>query len=114
MQLIELEKNKRSNDGMILPSTKLNSTGYLTQWVEEVLVILGYGVVDVDGVFDNNDVTELKEFQTYLKNTYPDLPIAVDGICGRQGYFYMNDEIQDSVLRDKYWRKLNCYASPVK
>jgi hypothetical protein len=99
---------------MILPSTKLGSTGYLTQWVEEVLIILGYGIADVDGVFSASDVTELKEFQLYLKNKYQDLPITVDGICGRQGYFYLNDEIEDSILRDSYWRKLNCYASPVK
>ncbi len=25
-----------------------------------------------------------------------------------------NIVIQDSILRDSYWRKLNCYGSPVK
>ena len=105
---------ERTQDGMILPSTKLNSTGYLTQWVEEVLIILGYDVVKVDGIFSSSDVVWLSKFQSDMKNKYPDLPIVIDGVCGRQGYFYLNDEIADSILRDKYWRKLNCYASPVK
>lgn len=105
---------ERTQDGMILSATKLNSTGYLAQWVEEVLIILGYDVVKVDGIFSSSDVVWLSKFQSDMKNKYPDLPIVIDGVCGRQGYFYLNDEIADSILRDKYWRKLNCYASPVK
>ncbi len=103
--------NQRSVDGMILPSTKLYSKGYLAELVEELLTVLNYNITAIDGYFDSNDVAELKKFQCDIKDEYPN--IDIDGICGRKCYFYLIDKIEDSTTRRRYEFKLNVYASPM-
>jgi hypothetical protein len=110
--IISKKPTQRSVDGMILPSTKLGTTGYLAELVEELLTVLGYDIPAIDGVFNSVDVTELKKFQYAIKDKYPN--IDIDGICGRKCYFYLIEEITDSIERDEYFRKINIYASPVK
>jgi hypothetical protein len=110
--IISKKPTQRSEDGMILPSTKLGSTGYLAELVEELLIVLGYDIGKIDGVFNSTDVTELKKFQYAIKGKYPN--IDVDGICGRKCYFYLIEELEDPIVRDEYFRKINIYASPVK
>lgn len=113
LNLIASKKpTQRSVDGMILPSTKLGSTGYLPELVEELLTVLGYEIPKIDGVFNSVDVTELKKFQYAIKDKYPN--IDIDGICGRKCYYYLINELEDSVLKKDYQFKLEVYASPVK
>ena len=113
LNLIASKKpTQRSVDGMILPSTKLGSTGYLAELVEELLTVLGYEIPAIDGVFNSVDVTELKKFQYAIKDKYPN--IDIDGICGRKGYFYLISELTDSILKRDYQFKLEVYASPMK
>ena len=68
LNLIASKKpTQRSVDGMILPSTKLGSTGYLAELVEELLTVLGYDIPAIDGVFNSVDVTELKNFNIHQR-----------------------------------------------
>lgn len=106
---IELIKEQSE---MILPTTRLGSKGYLTELVEELLQIAGYEIEVVDGNFTQNDVTELKRFQSDIKDKYSN--IVVDGSCGRKGYFYLINELDDSLLKTEYFMKLNIFASPIK
>lgn len=101
----------RSKDGMILPSVKLGTKGYLTEYVEEVLEYLGFDIDEVDGLFTASDVSALTAFQLAIKDKYPN--IDIDGICGRKCYFYLTNEIPDSIDRDRYRFKLEVYGSPV-
>ena len=112
IKLIELEKNVRSRDGMILPSTKYGSKGYLAELVQEILQIQGFYEGEIDGQFYTSSVDALKAFQNSIKDKYPN--IYVDGICGRKGYFYLINEIGDSILRNEYKFKLDVYASPME
>jgi len=102
----------RSKDGMILPSVKLGTKGYLTELVEELLQYLGYEIETIDGNFTSADVTELKKFQDDIKNKYPN--IVIDGICGRKCYFYLINEILDSSGKKDYQFKLEVYGSPAQ
>jgi hypothetical protein len=107
------EKNKpiRSKDGMILPSTKYGSKGYLAELVQEILQLQGFYDGEIDGQFYKASVDAQKDFQNSIKDKYSN--IVVDGICGRKGYFYLVNEIEDSIERKKYEFKLDVYASPM-
>ena len=105
-------EEKGSKDGMILTSVKMGTKGYLTELVEEILEYLGYEIGKIDGNFTANDVDMLKNFQSKIKDKYPN--IVTDGVCGRKGYFYLINEIEDSEIRKRYEFKLNVYGSPIK
>lgn len=100
----------KGKDGMILPSVKLGTKGYLTELVEELLQYLGYEIDSIDGNFTTDDVNELKRFQEDIQNKYPN--IDVDGICGRKCYFYLINEILDSSGKRDFQFKLEVYGSP--
>lgn len=102
---------ERSKDGMILPSVKLGSKGYLTELVEELLQYNGQDI-EVDGYFDEKDVEALKNFQRSIQYKYPN--VVVDGICGRKGYYYLIQELQDVGERRDFQFKLEVFASPMK
>jgi len=104
-----------SEDGMILPSTKVGSTGYLTELTEELLKLHGYDV-KVDGKLTAADATELDKFFKSIKDKYPNIIIETDPLntkCGRKGYFYLIQEIADPATKADYQFKLQVYGSPI-